>query len=249
MNKPLDAKTALITGASYEVGAACALKLAQDGANIALAYDADKDQVEQLAAEIIREGVDVKLFELSIGESASCKGVVDAAIELFGGVDIFINAQTAFLSKPLLETTEQEIDYILQNNLTGTFYLCRALARYMMKKRWGRIINIIGFAAFLGAAGETVFSASLGGVAALTKTLARELGSRNITVNAVSLGLTDTKLIKRVDNLLIDDYLNCAIVKRLGAPSEAADIARCLALPTSEYITGQVVHVNGGLYI
>jgi 3-oxoacyl-[acyl-carrier protein] reductase len=247
--KPLETKSALVTGASGGVGSACAIKLAEAGANVALAYCDEKDKAEHCAAEIASKGGMPQIFNLNIGDGSSCKEVVDAVIEHFGGIDILINAQTSFLAKPLLETTDQEIETVLQNNLSGVFYLSRAAARHMMKKRWGRIINIIGFAAFLGVAGEGVFSASLGGVAALTKTLAKELGSRNITANAVAQGLTDTKLIRELDNLLIDDYLNYAIVKRLGTPEETADVVTYLTLPAAEYITGQVVHINGGLYI
>jgi 3-oxoacyl-[acyl-carrier protein] reductase len=238
--KPLEGKTALITAGG--IGSACALKLAEAGAEVAVTYCRERERAEVLASNLAScKGV----FRLDVSDSFSCKEVLDK----IGGVDILINSAGILLDKPLLETTNEEIDAVLQTNLYGAFYTARAAARYMMKKRWGRIINIIGFAAYMGVAGETVYSASKGGVLALTKTLAKELGTRNITVNAVSPGLTDTNLLKEMNKVLIDDYLNYAIVKRLGTPEEVADAALYLALPSSEYITGQVIHTNGGLYI
>jgi 3-oxoacyl-[acyl-carrier protein] reductase len=248
--KPLEGKTALVTGAERGIGAACALKLAEAGADIALACIGDPADLAVSAAA--SKGVKAAAFKLDVTDSASCKEVFAAVEESLGGADILVNAETLFLNKPLLETTDEEIDLILKTNLYGIFYTSRAAARHMMKKRWGRIINIAGFAAFLGVVNESVFSASKGGLAALTKTLAKELGSRNITVNAVAPGLTDAPvktLHKDLNKVLIDDYLNYAIVKRLGKPDEVADAVASLALPSAEYITGQVVHVNGGLYI
>jgi 3-oxoacyl-[acyl-carrier protein] reductase len=248
--RPLETKTALVTGASGGIGGACALKLAEAGARVALAYHSEKEKAERVAEKIVSNGGEAFLFKLDVKESSSCKETF-AAIEAspLGGVDILVNSAGILIQKPLLETTDEEIDLLLRTNLNGVFYTSRIAARYMMKKRWGRIINIIGFSAFLGVPGEGVYSASKGGATALTKSLAKELGSRNITVNAVAPGLTDTNLLKNFDKVLIDDYLNYAIVKRLGTPLEVADAAVYLALPSSEYITGQVVHTNGGLYI
>ncbi|MDR2401282.1 MAG: SDR family oxidoreductase [Deferribacteraceae bacterium] len=248
--KELENKTALVIGATGGIGGACALKAAGSGARLALAYHNNKEGALALADRIISAGSAAEIFYLDVRSSASCKEVF-AAIESspLGGVDILINSAGIRHEKSLLETTDEEIDQVLQTNLYGIFYASRAAARHMMKKRWGRIINIIGYAAFLGIKREGAYSASKGGAVALTKTLAKELGSRNITVNAVAPGLTDTKLIKKTDNVLIDDYLNYAIVKRLGTADEVADAVRFLALPSAEYITGQVIHTNGGLYL
>jgi 3-oxoacyl-[acyl-carrier protein] reductase len=244
--KPLEGKTALVTGATGGIGSACALKLAEAGAEVALAYYGERERAEALASKLSSKLLPCKgVFRLDVSDSSSCKEVFDS----IGGADILINAAGVLLDKPFLETTVEEIDTLLRTNLYGVFYTSRAAARYMMKKRWGRIINIIGYAAYMGVAGEAVYSASKGGALALTKTLAKELGTRNITVNAVSPGLTDTNLLKEMNKVLIDDYLNYAIVKRLGTPDEVADAVASLALPSSEYITGQVIHTNGGLYI
>jgi 3-oxoacyl-[acyl-carrier protein] reductase len=240
--KPLEGKTALVTGAAGGIGSACALKLAEAGAEVAVTYHNEREPAEALASKLTS---DRGVFKLDVSDSSSCKEVLDS----IGGADILINNAGILLDKPLLETTDEEIDAVLKANLYGVFYTSRTAARYMMKKRWGRIINITGFAAYMGVAGEAVYSASKGGVLALTKTLAKELGARNITVNAVSPGLTDTNLLKEMNKVLIDDYLNYAIVKRLGTPEEVADAVLSLALPSSEYITGQVIHINGGLYI
>jgi 3-oxoacyl-[acyl-carrier protein] reductase len=238
--KPLEGKTALVTVGG--IGSACALKLAEAGAEVTVTYHSERGPAEALASKLTSgRGV----FKLDVSDSSSCKEMFDS----IGGADILINNAGVLLDKPLLETTDEEIDAVLKTNLYGVFYTSRAAARYMMKKRWGRIINIIGFAAYMGVAGEAVYSASKGGVLALTKTLAKELGTRNITVNAVSPGLTDTNLLKEMNKVLIDDYLNYAIVKRLGTPEEVADAVVSLALPSSEYITGQVIHTNGGLYL
>jgi 3-oxoacyl-[acyl-carrier protein] reductase len=248
--KPLEGKTALVTGASGGIGGACALKLSKAGAKVAVAYNSGEESAKRLVEKITSLGETAQLLKIDVTDSNSCKEAF-AALEAspLGGADIIVNCAGILLQKPLLETTDAEIDLVLRTNLHGVFYTSRASVRYMMKKRWGRIINIIGFSAFLGVPGEGVYSASKGGAAALTKTLAKELGSRNITVNAVAPGLTDTNLLKNFDKVLIDDYLNYAIVKRLGTPGEIADAVAYLALPSSEYITGQVVHTNGGLYI
>ena len=244
----LQGKTALVTGASQGIGRACALALAAAGARVALAARSE-DKLNQVAAEIAAKGGSAAVFTLDIASDESIKACAKAAISHFGAIDILVNNAGITRDTLALRMKRADWDAVLQTNLTGSFLMAQAVLSAMLKARWGRIVNITSVVGETGQAGQANYAASKAGLIGLTKSLARELASRNIPVNAVAPGFIETAMTAVLDEKQRESMLSQI---PLGRPGTDADIAHAVAFLASDeaaYITGHVLDVNGGMYM
>ncbi len=241
-------KTALVTGASQGIGRACALALAQTGARVALAAR-NEAKLNEVAAEIASQGGAAAVFTLDLASEESIKSCAKAAIAHFGSIEILINNAGITRDTLALTMKRAEWDDVLQTNLTGTFLMTQALLRPMLKARWGRIINISSVVGETGQAGQANYAASKAGLIGLTKSLAREVASRSITVNAIAPGYIETAMTAVLDEKQRGAMLAHIPLGRPGTDAEIAAAVRFLASEEAAYITGHVLDVNGGLYM
>jgi 3-oxoacyl-[acyl-carrier protein] reductase len=244
----LSGRIALVTGASQGIGRACALQLAQDGATVALAAR-NLDKLESVASEIAAAGGTAKAFALDVASEESIKACAKGVIAEFGAVHILVNNAGITKDGLMLRMKRQDWDDVMTTNLTGAFLLTQALASPMLKARWGRIINITSVVGEIGQAGQTNYAASKAGMIGLTKSLARELASRGITVNAVAPGYIETAM-----TAVLTDEQKAAMtthipLQRAGADSDIAAAVSFLASEGAGYITGHTLDVNGGMYM
>jgi 3-oxoacyl-[acyl-carrier protein] reductase len=237
-----ECKVAVVTGASRGIGKAIAEMLASSGMKVVICYNESAALAEETAAKT--GGIPL---QVDVRSSESVTGLFDRVAACFGGTDILVNNAGAFLDKPFLDTSPAEIDDILQTNLYGAFYCSKQAAKQMIKKRYGKIVNITSACAFTSSKGLAVYSASKGALVSLTKSLAKELMSRNICVNAVAPGLTDTDMSSVYSAEVKKKLLGP--VKREGTVQDIANAVYFLLQPESDYITGQTIHVNGGTYL
>ncbi len=242
----LKGQTAVITGGARGIGKEIALALARDGANIVVA-DLITEQAEDTAEEIRKLGCKALVQKVDVSKMADVENMAQSTINEFKTLDILINNAGVTRDTLLVRMKEEDWDFVLKVNLTGTFNCTKSAAKYMMKQRKCRIVNIASIVAVMGNAGQANYSASKAGIIGLTKTAARELASRNITVNAVAPGFIDTEMTQSLNENIKQQLKEQIPLGKLGMP---ADIANCIKFLVSEdasYITGQVIHVNGGM--
>ena len=241
-------RIALVTGASQGIGRACALQLARNGATVALAAR-NLDKLDAVAAEITAAGGVARAFALDVSSEESIRACAKAVIAEFGKVEILVNNAGITKDGLMLRMKRQDWDDVMTTNLTGAFLLTQACASAMLKVRWGRIINITSVVAEIGQAGQANYAASKAGLIGLTKSLARELASRGITVNAVAPGYIETAMTA----ILTDDQkaamTNHIPLQRAGSDSDIAAAVAFLASEGAGYITGHTLDVNGGMYM
>jgi len=244
----LQGRIALVTGASQGIGRACALELARGGATVALAAR-NETKLAEVAAEIEAAGGQAAAFRLDVSSEESIKAGAKAVLERFGKVEILVNNAGITRDGLMLRMKRADWDDVLGTNLTGAFLLTQALLSPMLKNRWGRIINISSVVGRTGQAGQANYAASKAGLIGLTRSMARELGSRGITVNAVAPGYIETPM-----TAVLDEKLRMAMVAQipLGRAGTDLEIAQSVAFLASEgagYITGHVLDVNGGMFM
>jgi 3-oxoacyl-[acyl-carrier protein] reductase len=244
----LQGRTALVTGASQGIGRACALALAAAGARVALAAR-NETKLNEVAAEIATAGGSAAVFTLDISSEESIKACAKAAISHFGSVEILVNNAGITRDTLTLRMKRADWDDVIHTNLTGTFLITQALLSPMLKARWGRIINISSVVGETGQAGQANYAASKAGLIGLTKSLARELASRNITANAVAPGYIETAMTAVLDEKQRAAMLANIPLARAGTDAEIAAAVRFLASDDAAYITGHVLDVNGGMYM
>ena len=244
----LQGRTALVTGASQGIGRACALALAAAGARVALGAR-NESKLNEVAAEIANAGGSAAVFALDIASEESIKTCAKAAIGHFGSVEILVNNAGITRDTLTLRMKRADWDDVLHTNLTGTFLMTQALLSPMLKARWGRIINISSVVGETGQAGQANYAASKAGLIGLTKSLARELASRNITANAVAPGYIETAMTAVLDEKQRAGMLAAIPLGRPGADADIAAAVRFLASDEAGYITGHVLDVNGGMYM
>jgi 3-oxoacyl-[acyl-carrier protein] reductase len=244
----ISGRIALVTGASQGIGRACALQLAKDGAIVALAARS-ADKLEAVAAEIVAAGGQAKAFALDVSSEESIKACAKAVIAEFGKVEILVNNAGITKDGLMLRMKRQDWDDVMTTNLTGVFLLTQSCASPMLKARWGRIINITSVVGEIGQAGQANYAASKAGMIGLTKSLARELASRGITVNAVAPGYIETAMTA----VLTDEQKAAMTVHiplaRVGSDQDIAAAVSFLASEGAGYITGHTLDVNGGMYM
>ena len=244
----LDGKTAFVTGASQGIGRACALALARMGARVAVAAR-NQEKLEAVAAEIIAAGGQAKAFVVDVADQASIQGAAKAAIAHFGSVEILVNNAGITRDTLLLRMKLADWEAVMTTNLTGAFLLTQAFLNPMLRGRWGRIINVASVVGRTGQAGQANYAASKAGLIGFTKSMARELASRSVTVNAVAPGYVETAMTAVLDDKQRATFLTHIPLGRSGTEEEVAHAVAFLASRQAGYITGHVLDVNGGLFM
>jgi 3-oxoacyl-[acyl-carrier protein] reductase len=244
----LEGKTAFISGASQGIGRACALALAKTGARVALGAR-NEAKLEAVAEEIVSSGGQAKSFLMDVSDETSIQAAAKAAIAHFGGVDILVNNAGITRDNLLLRMKRADWDAVMTTNLTGTFLLTQALLNPMLRARWGRIINVSSVVGRVGQAGQANYAASKAGLIGFTRSMARELASRSVTVNAVAPGYVETAMTAVLDAKQREAMLSHIPLGRPGSEQEVAHAVAFLASPQAGYITGHVLDVNGGLFM
>lgn len=243
----LNGKTALVTGASRGIGRAIALRLAEDGANVAVIYAGSADKAEAVVNEITALGVNAKAYRCNVADSAAVNETVKAVTNDLGKIDILVNNAGITRDGLMLRMKDEDFDAVLDTNLKGAFNMIRECYSGFIRKKSGRIINISSVSGIMGNAGQANYSASKAGVIGLTKSVARELASRGITCNAVAPGFIQTDMTENLgDN---NPLLNSIPLGRMGKPEDIAAAVAFLASDSAAYITGEVLKVDGGLAI
>lgn len=239
-------QTAVVTGGARGIGKEISLTLARQGANIVIA-DLIVEQAEETAEEIKKLGCQVLIQKVDVSKMSDVENMVKNTISEFKTLDILINNAGVTRDTLLVRMKEEDWDFVIKVNLTGTFNCTKCAARYMMKQRKGKIVNISSIVGVMGNAGQANYSASKAGIIGLTKSSARELASRNVTVNAVAPGFIDTEMT-RVLNESVQQQLKDQIpLGKLGQPEDIANCVKFLVSEEASYITGQVINVNGGM--
>jgi len=244
----LQGRIALVTGASQGIGRACALELARAGATVALAAR-NESKLAEVAAEIEAAGGQAAAFRLDVSSEESIKAGAKAVLERFGKVEILVNNAGITRDGLMMMMKRADWDDVLGTNLTGAFLLTQAVLRPMIKNRWGRIINISSVVGRTGQAGQVNYAASKAGLIGLTRSMAREVASRGITVNAVAPGYIETPMTAVLDEKLRTAMLAAIPLGRAGTDADIAQSVGFLASEVAGYITGHVLDVNGGMFM
>jgi len=243
----LEGRVAIVTGAARGIGKAIAETLAQRGANIVV-VDLRMELAEETAKEITaKTGANAIALEADVSDRESVKAMIKSALEKFGKIDILVNNAGITRDGLIMRMKEEDWDMVLDINLKGAFNCAQALARPMMKQRYGRIINITSVSGVVGQAGQTNYSSSKAGLIGFTKALAKELGSRNITVNAVAPGFIETVLTDDLPEEIKEFSMKMTPMARFGKPEDIANAVAFLAAEESSFITGVTLQVDGGM--
>lgn len=243
----LEGKVAVVTGASRGIGRAVALKLASQGAAVVINYNGSADRAEEVKNEIEKNGGKAVTMQCNVSDFQACENFIKEVITEFGRLDILVNNAGITRDGLLMKMSEEDFDAVLDTNLKGTFHCIRFASRQMMKQRSGRIINLSSVSGVMGNAGQANYSASKAGVIGLTKSAARELASRGITVNAVAPGFIDTEMTQVLNEKVKEGAVAQIPLGRFGQPEDIAEAAAFLASEGAGYITGQVLCVDGGM--
>ncbi|MBU0630071.1 MAG: 3-oxoacyl-[acyl-carrier-protein] reductase [Candidatus Margulisbacteria bacterium] len=246
--KRLNEKIAFITGAAQGIGKSIAVAFANEGANIVVS-DINLDLAKQTADEIARLGVKTYPIKTNVADLSDVQASITEAHKHFGRIDILVNNAGITKDNLLIRMKKEEWDAVLAVNLTGVFNCSQAVSTLMMKQRYGRIISIASIVGQMGNFGQANYAATKGGVIAFTKTIARELASRNITANAIAPGFIQTAMTDKLTDEVKQKMMSQIPMGKLGSPDDIANAAVFLASPEADYITGQVLAVNGGMYM
>lgn len=240
-------KCALITGATRGIGKQIAITLAKQGYNIALNYRKENEELENTKKEIEKIGVQVLAVKGDVANFENCENFVKQVIERFGQIDVLVNNAGITKDMLLMRMKKEDFEQVIDANLVGTFNVTKNVVPYMMKARSGRIINISSVVGISGNAGQTNYSASKAGIIGFTKSLAKEIASRNILVNAVAPGFIETNMTDVLKDDVKQEIAKNIPLKRMGTTQDVANVVKFLASDDSSYITGQVINVDGGM--
>lgn len=240
-------KCALITGATRGIGKQIAITLAKQGYNIALNYRKENEELENTKKEIEKIGVQVLAVKGDVANFENCENFVKQVIERFGQIDVLVNNAGITKDMLLMRMKKEDFEQVIDTNLVGTFNVTKNVVPYMMKARSGRIINISSVVGISGNAGQTNYSASKAGIIGFTKSLAKEIASRNILVNAVAPGFIETNMTDVLKDDVKQEIAQNIPLKRMGTTQDVANVVKFLASDDSSYITGQVINVDGGM--
>ncbi len=243
----LNDRVAVVTGASRGIGRAIALELARRGASVVVNYQKSAQAAEEVARQIEAEGGKAAVFRADVSNFLQAQGLIKFAQDTFGGIDILVNNAGITRDTLVMMMSEEDWDVVQSSNLKSTFSCSKAAVKIMMRKRYGRIVNIASVAGQMGNPGQTNYSASKAGQIGFTKALAREVASRNITVNAVAPGFIDTELLQTIPPETLETALKLVPLGRKGQPEEVAYAVAFLASDQAAYITGQVLGIDGGM--
>ena len=242
-------KIALITGAGRGIGRAIAIALAKEGAEVVINYNGSEERAKEVKQTIEENGGKASIYKCNVSDFTACEAMIKVIVKEYGHLDILVNNAGITKDGLIMKMKEEDFDSVLNVNLKGTFNTIRHSARQMLKQRSGKIINISSVSGILGNVGQANYAASKAGVIGLTKTMARELGSRGITVNAIAPGFVDTEMTEVLSEEIRENACKQIILGRFGKPEDIANTAVFLASDKADYITGQVISVDGGMNV
>lgn len=245
--KLLEGKTAIITGGSRGIGKGIVEVFANHGANVAFTYSSSAEAANNLAEEVAKLGVKAKAYQSDAASFTEAQTLVDEVLKDFGSVDILINNAGITKDNLLMRISEEDFDKVIEVNLKSVFNMTKAVQRTMLKQRQGSIINMSSVVGVKGNAGQTNYAASKAGVIGFTKSVAIELGSRNIRCNAIAPGFIETEMTQNLNEDAVKGWTDMIPLKRGGSPQDVANACVFLASDFSAYITGQVLNVDGGM--
>lgn len=245
----LEGKKALVTGASRGIGRAIAVALAEAGADVAINYSGSEAAAAETAKAVEAHGRRAIILKANVGKSDEFEAMVKEVVDQFGSIDILVNNAGITRDNLIMRMKEEEFDQVIETNLKGVFNGIKAVTRPMMKQRAGRIINISSVVGVLGNPGQANYVAAKAGVIGLTKSSARELASRGITVNCIAPGFIQTEMTDKLSSEMKESLSKQIPLSRLGAAEDIAAAVRFLASDAASYMTGQTVHIDGGMYM
>lgn len=245
----MEGQAALVTGGSRGIGRAVALALARGGARVAISYRSRAADADAVLRELAEHGPEPRAFQSDLADPAAAAPLVEAVVAGFGRLDVLVNNAGITRDTLVMRMSEADWDLVIQTNLRGPFLVSKAALKPMLKQRYGRIVNMASLAGVAGNAGQANYSAAKAGLIGFTKSLAKEVGSRNITVNAVAPGFIETEMTRDLPPDLLERACRAAAIPRLGTVEDVAAAVAFLASPAAAYITGQVLGVDGGLPI
>ncbi len=245
----LNGRTAVVTGGGRGIGAAICLAFAKAGADIAIIYAGNESAANETKQNVIALGVKCEAYKCNVASHDETKSTVASIIKEFGGIDILVNNAGVTKDGLIMAMKEQDFDSVLDVNLKGAFNMTKHVTSHLIKKRYGRIVNITSVSGICGIAGQANYSAAKAGLIGLTKATAKELGARGVTVNAVAPGFIETDMTSSLSENIKETVLSSTALKRMGSASEVANLVLFLASDSASYITGEVIRIDGGLAI
>ncbi|TDN89277.1 3-oxoacyl-[acyl-carrier-protein] reductase [Salegentibacter sp. 24] len=246
--KLLEGKNAIITGGSRGIGKGIAKVFARHGANVAFTYNSSAESANDLADELRKLGIKAKAYKSNAASYAEADQLVKDVSEDFGRIDILINNAGITKDNLLMRMSEEDFDKVIEVNLKSIFNMTKAVQRTMLKQRKGSIINMSSVVGVTGNAGQANYAASKAGIIGFSKSMAQELGSRNIRTNVIAPGFIETEMTEKLDGKVVEGWRQAIPLKRGGAPEDIANACVFLGSDLSSYITGQVLHVDGGMH-
>ena len=246
--KLLEGKNAIITGGSRGIGKGIAKVFAEHGANVAFTYNSSAESANALADELSKLGVKAKAYQSNAASFKEAEQLIKDVAEDFGSIDILINNAGITKDNLLMRMSEEDFDKVIEVNLKSIFNMTKAVQRTMLKQRKGSIINMSSVVGVTGNAGQANYAASKSGIIGFSKSMAQELGSRNIRTNVIAPGFIETEMTEKLDEKVVDGWRQSIPLKRGGSPEDIANACVFLGSDLSSYITGQVLHVDGGMH-